>query len=396
MKISKKLRKNIYFGISNSKKINFGLKLDIPDGEFGEKFFQDGLVVISQKCIHEFCKFGIYLRKIELPFDDWDFEMHPGWVEDTFKVNKIILKEKYSSDDPETYRKLNIKYPSLGHALSYDLSNVVKYLIENKNKIHTNNDFALRWAAANGHLETVMYLVEKGANIHACNDEAVQKAVEYGHLDIVKYLVEKRADFHARNERALGLAAKKGHLEIVKYLVEIGANIHANDEHAFKVAVKKEYSAIVEYFAEKGINIEKYTEFLSKMYLINNAEKKPLTKKPLTKIYFKVTNAEENHHGFQYMDGLNVLDKEFDYNRKNTCSAGGLYFADNKNIHDFYNYGIYLRIVELPVDDPDFKMLHVDGKFRANKIILKEKYRLDDPETYKKFGIKFPYNFFKN
>ena len=28
-------------------------------------------------------------------------------------------------------------------------------------------------------------------------------------------------------------------------------------------------------------------------------------------MYFKITNKEENHNGFQYKDGLNVLEGEF-------------------------------------------------------------------------------------
>lgn len=31
-------------------------------------------------------------------------------------------------------------------------------------------------------------------------------------------------------------------------------------------------------------------------------------------IYYKITNINENHHGYQYKNGLNVLDKEFNYN----------------------------------------------------------------------------------
>ncbi|AYV85343.1 MAG: ankyrin repeat protein [Satyrvirus sp.] len=45
-------------------------------------------------------------------------------------------------------------------------------------------------------------------------------------------------------------------------------------------------------------------------------------------LYFKIMNVKENHHGYQYRDGLNVLDKEFDDDPYNHCSKGGLYFAD--------------------------------------------------------------------
>ena len=44
-------------------------------------------------------------------------------------------------------------------------------------------------------------------------------------------------------------------------------------------------------------------------------------------MYFKITNAKENHHGFQYVDGLNVLIEEFNDDPNDSCCAGGLYFT---------------------------------------------------------------------
>jgi len=106
-------------------------------------------------------------------------------------------------------------------------------------------------------------------------------------------------------------------------------------------------------------------------------------------MYFKITNLNENHHGYQYKDGLNVLDKEFDNNPKNSCTKGGLYFTNKEFIQKFYFYGVHLRIVELPIDDPEFRMIKdpQGDKWRANKIILKERYSLADIGTYDKFEI---------
>src|SRR5579875_3340782 len=100
-------------------------------------------------------------------------------------------------------------------------------------------------------------------------------------------------------------------------------------------------------------------------------------------MYFKITNEEEIHHGFQYVDGLNILTEEFQ--EEGSCVQGGFYFTDIKNILKFLDYGIYLREVTLPTDDPDFKMvLDPQGdKWRANKIILGKRYLLSDLETFK-------------
>ena len=90
-------------------------------------------------------------------------------------------------------------------------------------------------------------------------------------------------------------------------------------------------------------------------------------------IYYKITNETENHYGYQYKDGLNVLEEPFDETLK--CVKGGLYFTTSEFIHLFHDYGYNLRIVEIP-NDENFKMVAFKDKFKANMIILKEKYDL--------------------
>jgi hypothetical protein len=112
----------------------------------------------------------------------------------------------------------------------------------------------------------------------------------------------------------------------------------------------------------------------------------------------KVTNSKEIHHGFHYKDGLNVLPKEemFDDDPYHTCCPGGLYYTTEEYITKFLHFGSNLRIIGLPTDDPEFKQVRdLEGnKWRANKIILKEKYSLFEPETYKLFGSKITDNEF--
>ena len=95
-------------------------------------------------------------------------------------------------------------------------------------------------------------------------------------------------------------------------------------------------------------------------------------------IYCKITNENENHNGFQYKDGLNILDEEFNENEKEKCGKGGLYFTNIENIHYFYDYGCNLRIVELPTEDNNLKMVKLNNKYRANMIILKDKYNFNN------------------
>ena len=101
------------------------------------------------------------------------------------------------------------------------------------------------------------------------------------------------------------------------------------------------------------------------------------------KKYYKITNAAENHYGFQYKDGLNILEEKFNDDPEAHCCAGGLYFTDAKNIFEFLNYGIYLREITLPVENPDFEMVVDENKYRANMIILGKRYELANVETIK-------------
>ena len=101
-------------------------------------------------------------------------------------------------------------------------------------------------------------------------------------------------------------------------------------------------------------------------------------------MYFKITNEKENHNDFQYVDGLNVLKEEFNDDPNQSCCKGGLYFTDATNIFKFLNYGIYLREITLPVDNPDFKMIKDKSgdKWRANMIILGKRYDLFTIDTF--------------
>ena len=100
-------------------------------------------------------------------------------------------------------------------------------------------------------------------------------------------------------------------------------------------------------------------------------------------MYFKITNKEENHHGFQYIDGLNILTDDFNDDPNQSCCPGGLYFSDAANILKFYNYGVYLREVTLPTKNPNFCMIKDGDKWRANMIILGKRYELSDFDTIK-------------
>jgi hypothetical protein len=112
-------------------------------------------------------------------------------------------------------------------------------------------------------------------------------------------------------------------------------------------------------------------------------------------MFCKITNENENHYGFQYVDGLNILDKPFQ--EKGSCVPGGLYYTDEDNLHYFYEYGVWIRIVSIPedakvVEDRDY----ITGrKWRTDKIIFHDKYPLYSLETVKKFNLKINKEYIK-
>jgi len=97
--------------------------------------------------------------------------------------------------------------------------------------------------------------------------------------------------------------------------------------------------------------------------------------------YYKLTNQQENHHGYQYKTGLNVLDMPFQY--EGDCVAGGLYFTTFDQIHNFISFGVWIREVRLPLDA---KYVKVGNKYRADKIYLGNRYHINSVSS----RIKYP------
>ncbi|AGF85591.1 repeat protein [Moumouvirus goulette] len=105
--------------------------------------------------------------------------------------------------------------------------------------------------------------------------------------------------------------------------------------------------------------------------------------------FYKITNSKEIHYGFKYEDGLNIMTdifirQDIKGKPKNSCLHNGLYFSNIQNVLRYVNHGIYLRKVELPLDDPVFIMEQdpIEPKWRSNMIILTDKYDLTKTETF--------------
>lgn len=104
-------------------------------------------------------------------------------------------------------------------------------------------------------------------------------------------------------------------------------------------------------------------------------------------VYYKIIKSSRFHNDYTYVPGLNILNKPFV--EVGCCVKGGLYFTTAEYLHCFADMGDDIFRIELPFNNPDFKMA-IDpekNKWRANMIILKNHYSLYDPQTFKTLSI---------
>jgi hypothetical protein len=89
---------------------------------------------------------------------------------------------------------------------------------------------------------------------------------------------------------------------------------------------------------------------------------------------YKFTNLEENHNGYQYIDGLNIDPNEFDTSQ-GECSKGGLYFTSVEYAAEWILDNEYVRNVTIP---DDARICIYKTKFKADKIIVGLRTRICD------------------
>lgn len=70
------------------------------------------------------------------------------------------------------------------------------------------------------------------------------------------------------------------------------------------------------------------------------------------KIFFKLTNKNENHYGYRYKDGYNFDSNEF--KPFGDCSGGGLYFCDFDNLYQFANHVVQQAQFDLMLEAMEY------------------------------------------
>ena len=85
---------------------------------------------------------------------------------------------------------------------------------------------------------------------------------------IVKLLIESGADFTSKNNYAIRYASRNGHIEIVRLLIGLGADFTSKNNYAINYASMNGYTEIVRLLIENGddhtkiLDTEEITEFI--------------------------------------------------------------------------------------------------------------------------------------
>ena len=128
---------------------------------------------------------------------------------------------------------------------------VVKFLAGlDKVDASDSNNYAIRRAAENGHLYVVKFLAGlDGVNASARGNEAIIGAAFWGHLDVVKFLAGLGGvDASDSNNYAIRLAARNGHLDVVKFLLTLpGADASDPNNYAIRLAAENGHLDVVKF-----------------------------------------------------------------------------------------------------------------------------------------------------
>lgn len=242
---------------------------------FDEKSSESGFYFANRKHINQFYDMGCFISPVTLPTTDTDFKIIPTSL--SWRSNKIILGEKHSLANIETYRKFKIPLPTLTQILHFEYYNLIlpENKIDNENhfiycmeknipkvterlinlgvNISIGNDYALRWSLQYQHWNIIKLLIEKGVDYSKDKDRILSLAVENGDLDMVIKLISLGA--HIDQSKALIISAEKGYLYIAKFLLDRGANVNADNGQPLIQSAKNGHFELVEFLIEKGANV---------------------------------------------------------------------------------------------------------------------------------------------
>ena len=95
-------------------------------------------------------------------------------------------------------------------------------------------------------------------------------------------------------------------------------------------------------------------------------------------MYIKLMRKDENHHGYQYTTGLNVLPESESFNSVEECGPGGLYVCERKDVAIWLNLYDDLEWYREATIPEDAKKVVLKNKVKTDKLVLEERHPISD------------------
>ncbi|KAJ3330389.1 hypothetical protein HDU93_000425, partial [Gonapodya sp. JEL0774] len=111
-----------------------------------------------------------------------------------------------------------------------------------------SEDYPVRVACENGHVEVVKVLMESGLHLSTNAETVMRNACSNGQMDLVTYLVEHKCGFL---EEGLLEACYTGHAALVEYLLSQGVDLDQDIYDAVHLAVSSEHVDVVRLLFDK-------------------------------------------------------------------------------------------------------------------------------------------------
>jgi len=198
-----------------------------------------GFTIIKRDCINHFYRDGYLIHPVQFPHNASLVK-----IDDRYRVDILFLEKSYELDDPETYKILQIPYPTLHECVVRHNLPLAKKAMEFQD-IHADREVALKVSCARGYILIVKMLLDRGADLHIDHDEPFILSCKYGRTDIVKLLTEAGADIHTDKEWGFQCAAENGHIEIVEFLISQNVNIRERENYALRWSRANGHGAII-------------------------------------------------------------------------------------------------------------------------------------------------------
>jgi hypothetical protein len=232
-----------YYKIVSYEDVN---ERDIYNNQFVNIYDDSGVYFTTLQDIHHFYFYGIYLIEILIDVNDPELQLEKV-NEYKYKSNKIILGERFSLLDFNTYTKFNLDI--------------------------TKNTYAIDYASKYGFIDFLFWWVDSGINI-PYTSRAMNWASEYGRIDVLNFwlilcvryvssLIKKtKVNFGFElkyDNETMDYASANGHINVLNWWIKSGLPLKYS-KYAYDVAACNSDMKMIEWWENSGLKIKKFCD----------------------------------------------------------------------------------------------------------------------------------------